>query len=141
MSGEVDAIAIGLAERLDTIADFTGRAYSEWPDIVNLPCAIVDGPINVRDTSLGGNDAEIEYEVFILLSLSAGLATAERQIRGYIGKTGEASIQAALEGDKTLAGRAASLIMRDGMRRLPEGTVGDVPVVGAVRTVAVYSLP
>lgn len=135
---EVDAIALGLAERLSTIPDFEYRAYDTWPDAVNLPCVIVDGPTDNQDRAFGDGGGIFDYDLIIIVPIRSGIDKAQRDIRPYLARTGEASIQKALEAEQTLGGRVDTLIMRGGIRSLGDFEMNGSQCFGAVRSVGVY---
>ena len=134
---DIAAIAIGLQERLAT----TGiRAYDVWPDQVQPPAALVDGPTDWQYLSMGCDNAIYVFDLVIVVPMSAGsIAEGQRRLRPYLSHTGEASIFLALEGDKRLGGAAQTLIVREGVQLLGDFVVNDVPLMGAIMTVAVYS--
>jgi hypothetical protein len=136
---EVDAIAEGLAERLATIPDFQHRAYDVEPDVINPPCVFVLGPNSVEDLAMGGDAGVFEYSVVAVVSLNGSPADAQRRIRKYLAKTGESSMQVALEGDPTLGGRAATLIVQGGITVISDRPLNEMPFLGAARTVTVYT--
>lgn len=138
---EVDAIATGLAERLATIPDFEFHSYSEEPDVIDPPVAFVLGPNNVEDLAFGCDAGIFDYDVVVVVRVGNGIAQAQRDIRPYLAKTGEASVQKAIENDPTLGGRAQTSIVQNGVSVIAEKTINDIPYLGASRTVRVYSLP
>lgn len=137
---EPDALAVGLAERLATIPGFEHRAYDTEPDAINPPCAFVLGPNGIEDLAFGCDAGIFEYDVWVIVPVNAGVAKAQRDVRAYLAKSGEASIQKAMELDRTLGGRAQTLIVQAGVSIISEKPINDVPYLGASRTVKVYSL-
>lgn len=136
---EIDAIAIGLAERLATIPGFEHRAYDVQPDEMNPPLAFVLGPNDIEDLALGCDAGIFEFDVWVVVPVHS-IAQSQRDIRKYLAKTGESSIQKALEADITLGGRAQCLIVTGGVSTISEKPLNDVQYLGASRTVRVYSL-
>ena len=134
---DVDAIALGLQERLNTVPGFAG--YDVWPDTVNPPAGLVMGPTHIQDLSLGCNSAIYSFDVVIVVPMSAGLAEAQRRVRPYLARTGDQSVFLALEGDKTLGGACQTLIVDSGVQLLGDFNVGDIALFGAMLTVSVYS--
>lgn len=137
---EPDAIAVGLAERLATIPGFEHRASDVEPDQINPPCTFVLGPNSIEDLAFGCDAGIFEYDCWVIVKVENGVAQAQRDVRKYLAKTGESSIQKALEADTTLGGRAQTLIVQGGVSIISEKPLNDVLYMGASRTVRVYSL-
>lgn len=101
-------IADGFETRLATIAGL--RAYSEWPDQLNDPAAIVlPGDPFIEDATFDGNFDAI-YDVLILVSKSSGDVRGTRALYAYIASTGASSVRAAILADPTLSGAAYDVI-------------------------------
>jgi hypothetical protein len=99
----VGEIRTGLATRLATITGL--RTSALMPDNPNPPVAIViPDSINFDDTFHRGMDT-LNFRVFIIVG-RVDERTAQNSIDGYCATSGSLSVKAAIEGDKTLGGKA-----------------------------------
>lgn len=101
--GSMIEIRSGLATRLGTISGL--RTSSTMPDQVNPPVAIV-APVGVDyDLNAGNGLTRYNFLITVLVARADG-RSAQNQIDSYIAPTGATSIKAAIEGDRTLGGKA-----------------------------------
>lgn len=99
----VGEIRTGLATRLATITGL--RTAATMPDNPNPPVAIVvPDSINFDDTFHRGMDT-LNFRVLLIVG-RADERTAQNSIDGYCATSGASSVKAAIEGDKTLGGKA-----------------------------------
>jgi hypothetical protein len=95
----------GMAERLATISGL--HAYSEWPDTVSTPAAIVMRQ-RYAPTTFSGRYS-LYAQVMVVVAKSSGLRKAFRELDAYVSDTGGDSVIAALEADTTLGGVAEDI--------------------------------
>jgi len=103
------AVAAGFEARLATISGL--HAYSEWPDQLNVPAAIVipASPTFILDATFdGGMDAE--FDIVVLTTRTGGDARSQVALLSYFASDGEHSIRAAILGDETLDGSCSDVI-------------------------------
>lgn len=95
------------------IGTATGLRTSEgWPDSIQTPMAIVDGPQTYEDADIAGCKVAQTWEITLLLSLSAGIHRARAAMMEYLAPSGAKSIRAALYADTTLSGNAQAFVWR-----------------------------
>jgi hypothetical protein len=97
-------IRAALETRLLTVSGL--RAYSEWPDKPEFPCAIVtaDDPYIEPHMTFGSNRAmQVNYVVSIVVAIaaSAGVDRAQRALDGFVA---ESVLDAVYGSDRTLGG-------------------------------------
>ena len=99
----ISDIRTGLATRLATITGL--RTAALMPDLPNPPVAIViPDNISFDDTFHRGMDT-LTFRIFLIVG-RADERTAQNSIDGYCATSGSTSVKAAIEGDKTLGGKA-----------------------------------
>ena len=87
------------------------EAYSEWPSQPVPPCAIVRPVDGTYNETISAGVQSIRCEI-IMLAASIGSSPdsdAQRILDAYLETAGASSVRAAIEGDVTLGGAAASL--------------------------------
>src|SRR6266508_4341859 len=101
MAATITDIMLGIESRLETIDGLRVTEYS--PDQINPPAAIVGvPPIPQYRTSFGTNGMfRIEPTVTVLVSAALD-RVGQLKLASYVDKTGEQSVYAAIEADKTL---------------------------------------
>lgn len=102
------AIAAGLETRLATISGL--HAYSEWPDQLNVPAAIVLPAEPFADDATFDGEYDAQYDVLVLTSRSGGDARSQVALLSYFATAGMASIRAAILADPTLDGTCDDVI-------------------------------
>ena len=129
-------IRVGLQARLATIAGL--HAYTEWPDQVTPPAALIKAASAQHEQAFGGGDAitEMQIEVHIALALKGGLANAQRAIELYLSNTGTSSIRVAITGDRTLGGNVQYAFVR-GWRAYDTVEINGQEYLGAIVEVEV----
>lgn len=113
-------IADGLGERLSTIRGL--RVYDHVPDVFAVPCAyILPDSVNYWQGFAGGN-VECLYTVTLIVG-----RIAERQnqkaLYEFMAYSGDRSVRAAIEADRTLGGRVQTLLVEsaDNIRLITQG--------------------
>jgi len=105
--GTLTEIRDGLKTRLVTITGL--NAHARWPDQINAPAALVQATTGTYDEDF---EEGLIYRFAVILCAAAaqrGFDSAQSNIDQYIVPTGSKSIKAAIEGDKTLGGKADSV--------------------------------
>ena len=102
----IGAIRDGLQTRLATISGL--HAHDIWPEPVITPAAVVL-PSNVGVDGVFSGEQFDTYDVVVIVQAST-MRIAQDALDPYISRSGASSVQAALEGDGTLAGAAQFLI-------------------------------
>lgn len=128
-------IRAGLKVRLATVTGL--ECYEHLPDTLNVPGAAVHylGPVDGPYATFGGNAYD---EFLILLAVGAtDLADAQTALDEYMSKSGSKSIQAAIEGDPTLAA-AVDFSLFNGWEEAGEVDVGGIPYHAARARVNVW---
>ena len=106
----VDAIANGLKVRLATISGL--RAYSYQPEQLNPPFGfpVLNSVTYHRTMGMGNATTQYDWTVFVVTGRWVD-RVAHKRLDDFLSPTGASSIRAALEGDLTLGGAAADLIV------------------------------
>lgn len=106
----VDAIANGLKTRLGTITGV--RAYSYQPEQLNPPFAfpVLNSVTYHKTMGMGNATTQYDWTVFVVTGRWVD-RVAHKRLDDFLSPTGASSIRAALEGDLTLGGAAADLIV------------------------------
>lgn len=125
----------------DKLSDIDGlRAYDVWPDLPNLPAAIVSGQRAEYHHSMGtvGHTLFVFEIVILAASAQAGFARGQDALDPYLDDQGEQSIKAAVEVDPTLGGITSAVVITE-WRDYGVMEVGGQEYVGARLELEVYS--
>lgn len=96
----------GLAAALDAIAGL--RTFDYVPDSLSPPAAVVE-PLEVDYHSAMQNGLE-EYRAFVLVIVGRmSDRSSQARLDAYVAGSGQTSVKAALESDRTLGGACATL--------------------------------
>lgn len=106
----VSAIADGLKARLATINGL--RAYSYQPEQLNPPFAypVLNGITYHQTMGMGNAVTQFDWSVYVVVGRWVD-RVAVVNLDNFLSPTGASSIRAALEGDLTLGGACADLIV------------------------------
>lgn len=106
----VSAIADGLKARLATISGL--RAYSYQPEQLNPPFAypVLNGVTYHQTMGMGNAVTQFDWSVYVVVGRWVD-RVAVVNLDNFLSATGASSIRAALEGDLTLGGACADLIV------------------------------
>jgi hypothetical protein len=131
----IDDIRSGLATRLATITGL--RTSSEIPDNPNPPIAIVNLRNVQYDQAFGKGLAVYNFVVTVIVGRAAE-RIAQRKLNDYCDNTGSQSVKTAIEGDKTLGGKAfdTRVVSLDNIGNLQ---LNDATYLAAEFSVAVYA--
>lgn len=131
----VGDIRTGLATRLGTISGL--RTSALMPDNPNPPVAIVI-PDNVSfdDTFHRGMDT-LTFRIFLVVG-RADERTAQNSLDGYCATSGATSVKTAIEGDKTLGGKAYDCRVTT-MRSYGSVLIGETNYLSCEFVVLVYA--
>lgn len=102
---DLDAACNGLATQLRTINSLKGRVYSEIPEKVSPPSAIVALGAGERDDF--DDTLSVEMKVLVVVGAQSTRHGQER-LRAYCNTTGDDSLVAAIADDRTLGGTCMS---------------------------------
>lgn len=122
-----------LKVRLATISGL--RAHDVWPDTVNVPAALVR-PLTGTFAESYGNGTKFTFEIVLVLQLGT-LRSAQDALDAYLDPSGSSSIVAAIEGDRTLGGKADTLAVT-GWRDYGGMEIGTVTYLGVKFDVDVW---
>lgn len=126
----VDQIQVGIKRRLATIDGLIPHATE--PDKPNFPLAyprLVDWTYDQTFEFDGDISTLYHFDVWVLVSLSAGLNRAQTALNPYLSPTGSKSIKIAIEEDPTLDGTSQSVRVTGG------GAYGQADI-GAIKALA-----
>jgi hypothetical protein len=131
----ISAMRTALATNLGTISGL--RTYADIPDNPAMPCAIVQLASTTYDNAF--NKGLTEYS-FVITAIFGRIATssAQRNLDALI-STGERSLKAAVESDRTLNGQAYDVRVTE-MNNLTSVTIGDITYLSADFAVTVFAL-
>ncbi len=93
----------GLANRLTTITGLRSSAYI--PDNPQPPVAIVMPGRITYDTAFGRGSDEYQFTIMLIVGRVADRAS-QTTLDGYCESSGNRSVKAAIEGDRSLGGKA-----------------------------------
>ena len=93
----------GLANRLTTITGQRSSAYI--PDNPQPPVAVVMPGRITYDTAFGRGSDEYQFTIMLIVGRVADRAS-QTTLDGYCESSGSRSVKAAIEGDRTLGGKA-----------------------------------
>jgi hypothetical protein len=131
----VTELRSGLAARLATITGL--RTSATIPDQINPPVAIVSLDNIAYDEAFARGLDEYQFTVTVFVGRIAE-RTAQNALDAYLAPTGSGSVKTAIEGDRSLGGKAQTLRVTDMVGVAPT-TVGDVPYLTAQFAVTVYA--
>jgi hypothetical protein len=131
----ISDIRNGLATRLATISGL--RTAATIPDNPNPPIAIViPDNISFDDTFHRGMDT-LTFRIFVIVG-RVDERTAQNSIDAYCATSGTSSIKAAIEGDKTLGGKAYDCRVTT-MLNYGSSVIGDITYLSCEFNVVVYA--
>ncbi|HEU4543467.1 MAG TPA: hypothetical protein VFR23_20210 [Jiangellaceae bacterium] len=110
MAPTIEQIMTGFETALDTIPDFRAANYASGS--INPPCAFPLVPSFEYRKTFGRGTYTLPFRIAVLVSSSLDRA-GQHKLAGYVGQTGDNSIRAALELDKTLGGIVQDLYVDD----------------------------
>jgi len=132
----ISELRAGLATNLATISGL--RTAATVPDSINPPIAVVMPSSINYDTAFARTGGD-EYEFLVMVIVGrVDERTAQNRLDAYCSGTGTGTVKAALESDKTLAGKAFSLRVTN-LRNYNQLTVGDITYLAAEFVVQVYA--
>lgn len=136
MAPAIAAIMLAIEDRLKTI---NGLRTSDYvPDQLNPPVAIVGvPPISNYHATMGRGRFTLEPTITVIVS-GALDRIGQRALADYADPTGERSIRAAIEGDKTLGGLVDDCIVVS-FRPLGQEAVGAINYIGGEFTLRVVA--
>ena len=99
----------GLRDRLATITGLRAHAY--WPKAISHPAVVVD--LDSRTPHIRSGNGSLTRWRLTVLTGPASIVTDEGQATRdeYLAASGDKSVQAALEAEKSLGGVASSLVV------------------------------
>lgn len=131
----VQELREGLATRLRTISGL--RAASTQPDNPMPPQAIVNLDSITYDTAFARGLDEYQFTILVIAGRVAE-RTAQNRLEAYLNPSGTSSIKTAIQGDRTLGGKAQTLRVTE-VTSFGSINVGDVTYLAANITVVVYA--
>jgi hypothetical protein len=120
MAATLAQIADGLETRLATITGL--RVFDHIPDVFAPPCAFVM-PENVQYwQGFAGGNAEHAYTVTVIVGRTSERAS-QKTLYAFMNYSGDTSIRAAIEADRTLGGVVQTLLVErsDNVRMISQG--------------------
>jgi hypothetical protein len=112
----------GLANRLTTITGLRSSAYI--PDNPQPPVAVVMPGRITYDTAFGRGSDEYQFTIMLIVGRVADRAS-QTTLDGYCESSGSRSVKAAIEGDRTLGGKALDCRVTE-MTNQGSLSIGDV---------------
>jgi hypothetical protein len=112
----------GLANRLTTITGLRSSAYI--PDNPQPPVAVVMPGRITYDTAFGRGSDEYQFTIMLIVGCVADRAS-QTTLDGYCESSGSRSVKAAIEGDRTLGGKALDCRVTE-MTNQGSLSIGDV---------------
>ena len=124
----------GIATNIGTIPGL--RTYADIPDNPAMPCAVVQLQSTEYDRAFQRGLTEYRFVVTVIFGRIA-TAQAQRSMDQLI-STGERSLKAAVESDRTLGGKAFDTVVTE-MTNVQSVTIGDITYLSADFAVTVYA--
>jgi hypothetical protein len=112
----------GLANRLATITGLRSSAYI--PDNPQPPVAVVMPGRITYDTAFGRGSDEYQFTIMLIVGRVADRAS-QTTLDGYCESSGNRSVKAAIEGDRSLGGKALDCRVTE-MTNQGSLSIGDV---------------
>lgn len=130
----INAIRAGIASNMSTISGL--RVYADIPDNPAMPCAVVQLQGVEYDRSFQRGLTEYNFTVTVIFGR---IATVQSQrALDQIISTGNRSLKAAVESDKTLDGAAFDTHL-SAMTNVSSVTIGDMTYLSADFAVQVFA--
>jgi hypothetical protein len=130
----ITTIRTGIAANIGTISGI--RTYADIPDNPAMPCAIVTLDGVTYDRSFQRGLTEYNFVVTVIFGRIA--TTQAQRALDQIISTGDRSIKAAVESDKTLGGAAFDTHL-SAMTSVSSVTIGDMTYLSADFAVQVFA--
>jgi hypothetical protein len=130
----ITSMRTALATNLGTISGI--RTYADIPDNPAMPCAVVQLQSVSYDQAFKKGLTEYSFVITAIFGRIA-TSTAQRNLDALI-STGERSLKAAVESDRTLDGEAFDVRVSE-MTNLTSVTIGDITYLSADFAVTVYA--
>lgn len=108
MAASIEAILTGLETRLATISGLNTADFA--PGSPLLPAAFPLVPAFEYRLTMARGGYELPMQIAVLVSAALD-RDGQMKLAGYANQTGDTSIRAALEGDKTLGGIVSDLVV------------------------------
>jgi hypothetical protein len=112
MPATVSQVAEGIKTRLATVSGL--RTFSYQPEQVNPPVAFPVVESVEFHGAFGGGDVRMRFGVFVIVGRYLD-RVAHANLDGFLSYSGETSLRAAIEGDRTLGGVANTLVLENGL--------------------------
>ncbi len=123
-----------IAANIGTISGL--RTYADIPDNPAMPCAVVQLRDVEYDRAMQRGLTEYEFVVTVIFGRIA-TSQAQRSMDQLI-STGDRSLKAAIESDRTLGGKAFDTVVTE-MTNVQSVTIGDITYLSADFAVTVYA--
>ena len=123
-----------IAANIGTISGL--RTYADIPDNPAMPCAVVQLRDVEYDRAMQRGLTEYEFVVTVIFGRIA-TSQAQRSMDQLI-STGDRSLKAAIESDRTLDGKAFDTVVT-AMTNVQSVTIGDITYLSADFAVTVYA--
>ena len=131
----ITAMREALATNLSTISGI--RTYADIPDNPAMPAAVVQLQSVTYNSAFANGLTEYSFVITAIFGRIA-TAPAQRNLDALI-STGERSLKAAVESDRTLDGEAFDVRVAE-MTNLTSVTIGDITYLSADFAVTVFAL-
>jgi hypothetical protein len=123
-----------IAANIGTISGL--RTYADIPDNPAMPCAVVQLRNVEYDRAMQRGLTQYDFVVSVIFGRIA-TSQAQRSMDQLI-STGDRSLKAAIESDRTLGGKAFDTVVTE-MTNVQSVTIGDITYLSADFAVTVYA--
>jgi hypothetical protein len=130
----ITEIRTEIAKNIGTISGL--RTYADIPDNPAMPCAVVQLRSVEYDRAFQRGLTEYDFVVTVIFGRIA-TSQAQRSMDQLI-STGDRSLKAAVESDRTLDGKAFDTVVTE-MTNVQSVTIGDITYLSADFAVTVYA--
>lgn len=131
----ISELRTGLATRLATITGL--RTAATIPDQLNPPVAVVSLDTILFDEAFQRGIDQYQFTITVVVGRVAERSSQVR-LDGYLDPSGAGSVKTAIEGDRTLGGKANSLRVTE-MGGISTILIGDATYLAATFSVIVYA--
>lgn len=135
MAGTLSRLRAGLRDRLATVDGL--RVAEQIPEQVNPPVAVITRQTVDYHQAMGGGNTEWSMQVQLIAGRMAD-QQSQRLIDEWLSWSGNKSVRAAIEADRTLGG-AAHTCKVTSADALTTVQIGDAEYLGVTLNVTVYA--
>lgn len=129
----------GIATRLRTISGLK-NVYTEWPDTIIPPCAIITRGVAEPEQTLGrGELTKWNFEVYVFVTGAGGMKNGQQVSQQFVATSSTGGVFGALVADRTLGGICDAIFIKNFREDTDWQVAENVDFFGYVTDVEVWS--